>query len=131
MIKDIIINREFLRANNSCVFVFGDNLARKGRGGAALLRDEPNTYGFITKKYPDNNDVSFYTIEEYVPLFNYEMSELDLEIRNNRDKVFLLTRLGSGLANKYKIFETIIWPKLKMLKEIHPNVLELWYEVRD
>ncbi|MFW6247319.1 MAG: hypothetical protein ACOC22_04075 [bacterium] len=61
-----IITRKYLKENPEHIFVFGDNLLRKGYGGAAKLRDLPNTYGFITKKYPDNKDESFYTPDEYM-----------------------------------------------------------------
>lgn len=57
--KDNIITKYWLKKHLECIFVFGDNLIREGYGGAAILRDEPNTYGFITKKYPDNKNESF------------------------------------------------------------------------
>jgi len=52
------MTKEYLRAHPEVIFVFGDNLIHRGKGGAAKLRDEPNTYGFITKKYPNNIDSS-------------------------------------------------------------------------
>ena len=56
----MIITKEYLRNNLNNMFVFGDNLLRRGYAGAASLRDEPNAYGFITKKAPNNDDKSFY-----------------------------------------------------------------------
>lgn len=48
--NDFIVTKEFLDQNPNAVFIFGDNRRRLGYGGAASLRDHPQTYGFITKK---------------------------------------------------------------------------------
>jgi hypothetical protein len=109
------VTAEFLRENPDVIFVFGDNLIRKGKGGAAVLRDEPNTYGFITKKYPNNQDSSFYRPDEYVELFYAELLKLAKEIEKNPERTYLISKLGGGLANKYKIYEEIIKPGLGKL----------------
>lgn len=109
------VTAEFLRANPDVVFVFGDNTVRRGKGGAAALRDEPNTYGFITKKYPNNQDSSFYRPLEYVELFYAELLLLSKEIEKNPEITYLVSKLGGGLANKYKIYEKVIEPGLKKL----------------
>ena len=121
----MIVTREYLKKHTDCIFVFGDNLLRKGRGGAANLRDMPNTYGFITKKAPDNNDTSFYRPKEYIKLFNTELRKLKILISDDHDKTFLISKLGSGLANKYYIWETIIRDGLEQIRGI-PNVIFLW-----
>jgi hypothetical protein len=110
------IDRDYLRFNKHHVFVFGDNLLRVGKGGAAILRDEPNTYGFITKKEPNIKDSSYYRPEEYVPVFEEEIKKLIKEIKANPDKVYLISKLGGGLANKYQIFEKVVKPGLVALK---------------
>jgi hypothetical protein len=116
---------EYLRRHPNVVFVFGDNLLRKGKGGAATLRDEPNTYGFITKKAPNNKDESFYRPEEYVHVFWQEMVHLIVEVSNHPEKTYAVSPLGSGLANRYKIYETIIKPMLKILDNQNKNVVLL------
>lgn len=116
------VTEEFLRNNPNVIFVFGDNLIRKGKGGAAKLRDEPNTYGFITKKAPNNNDESFYRPPEYADVFYAELLQLAKEIEKNPEKTFLVSKLGGGLANKYKIYEVIIEAGLKKL-ELFKNVI--------
>lgn len=118
------ITKSYLRQNPDHIFVFGDNLQRKGKGGAAKLRDEPNTYGFITKKAPNNNDGSFYKPEEYKDKFDFELRKLEKEIMNNPDKTFLISRLGGGLADKYNIREKVIEPGLTRLKS-YDNVVFL------
>ena len=42
------------------VFVFGDNLTRTGKGGQAVIRDEPNAIGVATKRRPSMTPGSFF-----------------------------------------------------------------------
>jgi len=118
----MIITKQFLHDNPDAIFVFGDNTARKGKGGAARLRDEQNTYGFITKKYPTNHDSSFYHPDEYEDVFKSEMAKLIKLIETSPNKTFYISKLGSGLANKYNIYSTVIMPVLKRLKR-YKNVV--------
>lgn len=111
------ITKSYLRNNPDHIFVFGDNLKRKGYGGAAKLRDEPNTYGFITKKAPNNNDGSFYKPDEYKQKFDVELKRLIKEIEYKQKSIFLITKLGAGLANKYGIYQKIIKPGLTILEK--------------
>ena len=117
------VTAEFLRENPNVVFVFGDNLIRKGKGGAAKLRDEPNTYGFITKKYPNNEDTSFYRPKEYWQVFVGELSNLHREILLHPDKTFLISKLGAGLANRYHIYEEVIKPELEIFRGLKNVVI--------
>lgn len=120
------VTREYLEANPDKIFVFGDNLTRKGHGGAAELRDCENTYGFITKKFPSNVDSAFYSVEEYEPVFKKELEKLEACIQENSDKEFLISKLGSGLANKYLIFENVIYERLVELETKYDNVTLLF-----
>jgi len=112
----MIVTEELLNKYPNLVFVFGDNTIRKGLGGAAKLRYLPNTYGFITKKFPDNKPSSFYTQEEYRGVFAKEIIKLIERISGSRHEMFLISRLGGGLANRYNIHEAIIAPGLEILK---------------
>lgn len=47
------------------LFIYGDNNVKKGAGGQAIIRFEPNTYGIPTKKYPSSHVNSYYTDTEY------------------------------------------------------------------
>jgi len=111
------VTAEFLRLHPTYVFVYGDNLVRKGKGGAAKLRNEPNTYGFVTKKYPNNQDRSFYRPDEYAEVFEVELRKLTKEIESNPHKLYLISKLGAGLANKYDICDKVIVPGLNELKK--------------
>lgn len=121
-----IICKNYLQKNPNEIFVFGDNLLRKGLGGAASLRYEPNVYGFITKKYPSNNVDAFYATTEYITIYKKEISNLIKQIKNNPDKIFLISRLGAGLANKFGIFEQIIELNIRNDLAQFQNIEFLW-----
>lgn len=54
--------REDLREHPDWLFVFGDNMERKGRGGQAFAcRDEPNAVGIPTKWRPGYATGDFFT----------------------------------------------------------------------
>jgi len=60
------ITRSFVREHRDHIFLFGDNLARRGFGGqAAQMRAEPNAIGIPTKKLPSNAEEAFFTDAEF------------------------------------------------------------------
>ena len=118
----MLITKKYLQEHPNHIFVFGDNLIHKGYGGAASLRDEPNTYGFVTKKLPNNNDNSFYKTEDYLVVFNQELSKLEQYMFKCENSLFLISQLGGGLANKYNIWEKVIKKELIKLPLRHNNV---------
>lgn len=120
------VTKEFLRNNPNYIFVFGDNQIHKGYKGAASLRDEPNSYGFITKKKPSFKDDAYFKPEEYHPIFLEELQKLELRIRSSVGTVWFISPIGSGLANKYNIWEKVIKKELEKLSEKYQNVRLLW-----
>lgn len=124
--SNLFITEDFLNENPNAFFVFGDNLQRYGKGGAAVLRDHERSYGFITKKFPDENDSSFYKPEEYASIFFEELDKLNLKIKNNQDKIFYISQLGSGLANKFRIWELVIRHNLEIKLGKYNNVIFCW-----
>jgi hypothetical protein len=124
--KNIEITQEFLDYDPNAYFVFGDNLQRYGHGGAAKLRDHPHSIGFITKKFPDNKDESFYKPEEYSPVFFEELAKLEKIIEKRPSKVFYISQLGAGLANKYFIWQKLIRHNLVRKLEKFNNVVFCW-----
>ena len=120
------VDKAFLRKNPDCVFVFGDNLERRGKGGAAMLRDEPNTYGFVTKKQPLGIDSAFYKPDEYRAVYDREVSKLKDECMQNPSKGYMISKVGAGLANRFGIFEQIIEPNMKKDLASLQNVVFLW-----
>lgn len=124
--KNIKITQEFLDNNPTAYFVFGDNLERQGHGGAAQLRDHPHSIGFITKKFPDNHDGSFYKPEEYSPVFFEELKKLKTIIEKRPEKVFYISQIGSGLANKFRIWDKLIRHNLVRTLDEYDNVIFCW-----
>lgn len=54
------IHREDLQGEPETLFVFGDNMMRKGLGGqAAAMRGEPNAVGIPTKELPSMANNAF------------------------------------------------------------------------
>jgi hypothetical protein len=126
--KDIKITQEFLDHNPDAYFVFGDNLERWGHGGVAKLRDHPHAIGFITKKFPDNKDESFYKPEEYSSVFFEELGKLEKIVQQRPDKTFYVSQLGGGLANKYFIWQRLVRHNLVKSLENFKNVVFCWTE---
>ena len=124
--KNLKITQGFLDSTPNAYFVFGDNLERWGHGGAAKLRDHPHAIGFITKKFPDNKDESFYKPEEYSPVFFEELTKLKKIIQKRPDKIFYVSQLGGGLANRYKIWEKLIRHNLVRALTPLDNVVFCW-----
>ena len=116
-LPNLIITEEFLTNHICCRFIFDDNTIHKGLGGAAKLRNHPFSIGFITKKYPNNNTDSFFTIDEYLPIFNREKNKLESLISYQSHLYFLISKLGSGLGNQNHIFENLIEPWLLSLNK--------------
>lgn len=120
------VTEKHLKNNPNHIFVFGDNLLREGYGGAAKLRNCVNTFGFVTKKAPNNNKASFYTPKTYFPIFEKELRQLIKFINVNPKKFILISPVGSGLANRFGIWEEVIKPNFERLLAKFDNVLFLW-----
>lgn len=86
-----------------------------GHGGAAALRTHPQTYGFITKRYPGRKASDYFTPEEYESIFEVEFAKLCTLIEANPHKQYIVSKLGSNLANRFGIYEAIIKDKLETL----------------
>jgi len=71
-VKDVKNHKDYL-------FIFGDNDIKRGRGGQAIIRDEPNALGIPTKKYPTRKENAYYTDEE----FEENKKKVNLSITNN------------------------------------------------
>lgn len=84
---------ELVKANPHCLFVFGDNLLRKGHGGQAVIRDFPNSFGIPTKRGPNKKDTAYF-------------SDKNEEFNAIMCSIFTL-----NIIYKSNIFEKIIFPK--------------------
>jgi hypothetical protein len=92
-----------VRLRKDYIFVFGDNDKQYGKGGQAIIRDEPNTHGIPTKKCPNNRYSSFYTDDEYdenIVKIDHAINKLLHRLKNEKFRGIILPKagLGTGLA---------------------------------
>ena len=109
----MFITQQYLRSHPDHVFVYGDNSIHRGYKGAAALRTEPNTYGFVTKKYPSSDHEAFYHPKPYRVIYSQEIQKLKAHMLKNPGKLYLISQLGAGLANRFGIFQKVIEPNIK------------------
>lgn len=95
-------SREDIKANRDKMFVFGDNMARKGYGGQAkACRGEPNALGIPTKWYPDCSKKSFFTdadIAKAEPVIALAFDAMTAQLQAGRVVVWPADGVGTGLA---------------------------------
>lgn len=76
------------------VFVFGDNLKAFGKGGQAIIRDEPNSFGIPTKRYPSWDDWAFFSDQpDEIEAVKKSLREL---YKLGQDKVIVFPEDGIG-----------------------------------
>jgi hypothetical protein len=124
--QKITVTEKFLNEDPASYFVYGDNMQRKGLGGAAKLRNHPRAIGFITKKAPAHESGACFKPEEYASIFFDQLRQLAEHVRNNPGVKFYISKLGSGLANRYWIWERIISHNLQDEFEDCDNVIFCW-----
>lgn len=117
-----------VRKHPEYLFVFGDNDTKAGKGGQAVIRDEPNAIGIPTKKFPCMKPFAFYTDEEY----KENISKIDDALQSIRERMKNYTCLiipvngfGTGLAQlSVKSPKTFLYLKKAvngMVDEIQPG----------
>lgn len=85
--------------NPEKIYVFGDNLIGKGKGGQAVIRDCPNAFGIPTKRLPsDSEDAFFSDKEEEITITRNKLRELYKLALKGKEIVFPVDGLGTGLA---------------------------------
>lgn len=56
-----LFDRARVSADPGTLYVFGDNLEQRGRGGQAVIRGLPNAVGVPTKRRPSMDEDAFFT----------------------------------------------------------------------
>jgi len=92
------ITPELLRANPDTVYLFGDNIAGKGKAGQAVIRDEPNAYGIPTKHEPNNKETSFFSDRDFEKFTKAKIDEAFARIPEGANVVYSTDGIGTGLA---------------------------------
>jgi len=86
------------------IFIFGDNLARRGKKGQAIIRSEPNSLGVPTKRYPCMKSKKCFfsdTIEETLAV-KHALDEIDRLIKAGKKIALPKDGIGTGLAELKK-----------------------------
>ena len=114
------------KANPSTIYVFGDNLIKKGKAGQAIIRDESNAFGIPTKRLPSMSKQAFFSdkIDE-IKAVQVRLDKLS-ELGKQGVKIVLPSnKIGSGLA---KLWEKS--PKIaSMIDKLYGNTKE--QEIKD
>ena len=96
------IHRDEVRKERHKLFVFGDNLKRKGYGGQAKeMRGELNAVGIITKYEPTMKIEAFLSdecINDWKLMTFKDINRLMLHHQNNGTIVWPSNGIGTGLA---------------------------------
>lgn len=114
------ITREDLRANPDKVYVFGDNVERRGYGGQAKeMRGEPNAIGVVTKWAPSMSSRGFFDdTRECRELVEHDLARVQKALDEGRTVVVPKDGIGTGLSRL-----PFVAPKLdRFIKE--------WFDTR-
>jgi hypothetical protein len=111
-----------VKANPNKIYVFGDNLQRTGTGGQAVIRNNPNAMGIVTKLKPTMNPDAFMSDDD----IDMNRQNIDSDIRKIKNKnktlVFPKDGFGTGLAKlKEKAPQTYAYLKQRLLEEFGFN----------
>lgn len=118
------ILREHLRKEPEKLFVFGDNLERKGFGGQAKeMRGEPNAVGIPTKRKPTMNPDAFFndSPEDYREWSNHSFKDLNKlwsHSLHGGTIVWPEAGIGTGRAKLKETSPTYIWETLEYQREV-------------
>ena len=122
------ITREFVRSHPTWLFVFGDNLAKKGLGGQAReMRGEPNAVGIATKRSPSMNSDAFFSdsdIHNVIVMGAIKDSFRILEFHLLSGDVVVIPKngVGGGLANlpvNAPLIDTFIKDSIERLVNVY------------
>lgn len=118
--KEKFITRVMVRANPTKLFLFGDNMAKRGMGGQAKeMRHEPNTFGIATKWFPSLQSTAYFLDTDFNRISVY-YDEIFKQIKNTPYEVIVIPEdgIGTGLARLDKTAPRIFEYLQKKLEEL-------------
>lgn len=124
VIKQHRIYRSDLRNNPHVLYLFGDNLTRKGMGGqAAEMRGEPNAFGIATKRSISHNFPDDYFFDSQVDvkgIIDKEFEHLVAMIKGQDWKIIVIPSegIGTGLAKMPEYAPNMLKYVNEKLKEL-------------
>lgn len=89
---------DMCRENPDTIYVFGDNLLGVGKGGQAMIRDEPNTFGIPTKRAPGTNKADYFSDKNDEAVAIRKAVNKLLKLSRKNVVVFPEDGLGTGRA---------------------------------
>ena len=104
VIRQKIIIRTEVRAHPERLYVFGDNMARRGYGGqAGEMRGESNAIGVPTKWRGERDDGAYFTNDDWLngdvrTAICDAFAQIEEALNEGRDVVIPSDGLGTGLA---------------------------------
>lgn len=111
-----------VKANPDKIYVFGDNTDRKGTGGQAAIRNNPNAFGIATKVHPTNNSDAFMSDKDLKSNKKVIDSDIQKILDQNKPLVFPKDGFGTGLAKlKEKAPQTYQYLKEQLLAKFGFN----------
>lgn len=98
-ITDTHYEPELMAQYEDHLFVFGDNVIRKGTAGQACIRNIKNSFGIPTKRAPSNKEAAFFR-DHFMDHSELHTSLERLVMAANSYKVIVFPKagLGTGLA---------------------------------
>ena len=127
------------REHRDWLIIFGDNLGSRnntsikphGKGGQAIIRDEPNAVGIATKMSPTMEEVGFFNDGDYdrvLKHYNKVFSRLEKHLAKNGVIVWPEDGIGTGLAQLAERAPKI-WTMLDRFKaQLFSYGVESWEE---
>lgn len=102
IIVDNLFSVKMCQANPNTLFVFGDNMIKKGRNGQAVIRDCDNSFGIATKVLPSMSPSSYFSDDNPAHLKRVK-EDLEMLLMTKlagvyKNIAFPSRGLGTGLA---------------------------------
>jgi hypothetical protein len=100
------ITRSMLHQSPATLFVFGDNMERRGLGGqAAQMRGEPNAIGLPTKRSPERTESAYFRDPMLLLLVGETRNSrlrLIKHVLNGGEVIWPADGIGTGRAELFK-----------------------------
>ena len=110
------ITRAMLQAETDVLFVFGDNLVRKGLGGQAKeMRGEDNAIGIPTKRFPNMTEEAFLEEWDFADWAKESAFNICLLLSHEGKIVWPSAGIGTGLAQLQQRAPSI-WRAIERLR---------------
>lgn len=126
MYKNNLITELWLDNHEKYRLIYPDNSLKIGINVDTHIRQHPQTIGFVVEKYSSCKDNTSYSKEEYLPVFDKELSELEKNIASSPGLIFLIDKLVTPTSNKNCIYEQIIVPAIQNLSVKYTNIVLLY-----